>query len=239
MSTSRTTLWARGLLVAGLVGATALVGPAANASVESPDPTPTGGDYVETTPPPTIELTVLQPVCDGDVPYLEYDVDVTGTPNDTVTITWLNPSGANVVQAGLPLSGRVLWPGATVDDAGNPTGWPGWVFENGEWVEGGTFGWVRPTVNVLFQVNPETTVSVDYPPSSPNCNTNPPGKTTPPGTTTVDGKVTTVSDKAGAEESGLAATGATVGKFVGIGAALLLVGGGLVLVARRGRKSDA
>ncbi|MDF2846819.1 MAG: peptidase, partial [Oerskovia sp.] len=53
MSTSRTTLWARGLLVAGLVGATALVGPAANASVESPDPSPTGGDYVETTPPPT------------------------------------------------------------------------------------------------------------------------------------------------------------------------------------------
>ncbi|RXR27020.1 peptidase [Oerskovia turbata] len=233
MSTSRTTLWARGLLVAGLVGATALVGPAATATVDTPEPTETSGDYVPTTPPPTIELTVLQPVCDGDVPYLEYDVDVTGTPNDTVTITWLNPSGANVVQAGLPLSGRVLWPGATVDAAGNPTGWPGWVFEDGEWVEGGTFGWVRPTVDVLFQVNPEATVTVDYPPSTPSCATNPPGKTTPPG------KATTVSNKAGAEESGLAATGATVGTFVGVGAALLLVGGGLVLVARRGRKSNA
>ncbi|KZM33374.1 hypothetical protein [Oerskovia enterophila] len=238
MSTSRTTLWARGLVVAGLVGATALVGPAANASVETPDATPTTGDYVETTPPPTIELTVLQPVCDGDVPYLVYDVDVTGTPNETVTITWLNPTGENVVQAGLPLSGRVLWPGATVNSAGEPTGWPGWVFEDGEWVEGGSFGWVRPTVDVLFQVNPETTVSVAYPPSSPNCNTNPPGKTTPPPGTTVDGKVTTVANVS-ESQGGLAETGATVGKFVGIGAALLLVGGGLVLVARRGRKGNA
>lgn len=235
MSTSRTTLWVRGLLVAGLLGTTALVAPAANATVETPEPTPTSGDYVETTPPPTIALTVLQPVCDGDVPYLVYDVDVTGTPNETVTITWLNPSGANVVQSDLPLSGRVLWPGATVNAAGEPTGWPGWVFENGEWVEGGPFTWVRPSVDVLFQVNPETTVTVAYPPSSPNCNTNPPGKTNPPPTTTVNGKVTTVADTQG----GLAATGATVGKFVGAGAALLLVGGGLVLIARRTRKGNA
>ncbi|MHA7133632.1 peptidase [Oerskovia turbata] len=242
MSTSRTRTWARGLLVAGLLGATALVAPTANASVETPDPTPTVGDYVETTPPPTIALTVLQPVCDGDVPYLVYDVDVTGTPNDTVTITWLNPSGANVVQAGLPLSGRVLWPGATVDAQGNPTGWPGWVFENGEWVEGGPFTWVRPSVDVLFQVNPETTVSVSYPPSSPNCNTNPPGKTTPVSRTVANEGIAFTDDRGGssnASDSGLAATGATVGKIVGVGAALLLVGGGLVLVARRGRKSNA
>ena len=240
MSTSRTTLWARGLLVAGLVGATALVGPAANASVEAPDPTPTGGDYVETTPPPTIALSVLQPVCDGNVPYLVYDVDVTGTPEDSVTITWLNPSGDDVVQAGLPLSGRVLWPGASVDAAGNPTGWPGWVFEDGEWVEGGSFGWVRPTADVLFQVNPETTVSVAYPPSTPSCATNPPGKTTP-ASLTANAKTTAAGAKvtsASAEEGGLAATGATVGKVAGIGAALLLVGGGLVLVARRGRKDS-
>jgi hypothetical protein len=236
MSTSRTRTWARGLLVAGLLGATALVAPTATASVETPEPTETSGDYVPTTPPPTIDLTVLQPVCDGDVPYLEYAVDVTGTTNDTVTITWLNPSGANVVQADLPLSGRVLWPGATVDAAGNPTGWPGWVFENGEWVEGGPFTWVRPSVDVLFQVNPETTVSVAYPPSSPNCATNPPGKT--PGSK-VEGIAYTDDRKTAASEGGLAATGATVGTIVGVGAALLLVGGGLVLVARRGRKGNA
>lgn len=122
-------------------------------------------------------------MCDGDVPYLVYDVAVTGTPNETVTITWLNPTGDDVVQAGLPLSGRVLWPGATVNAAGEPTGWPGWVFEDGEWVEGGDFGWVRPSVEVLFQVNPEMTVSVDYPPSSPNCSTNPPARRRPPAAT--------------------------------------------------------
>ena len=32
---------------------------------------------------------------------------------------------------------------------------------------------MRPTVQVLFQVNPEATVTVAYPPSSPNCLTNP------------------------------------------------------------------
>ncbi|MBE7699148.1 peptidase [Oerskovia sp. Sa1BUA8] len=235
MSTSRTALWARGALVAGLLGATALVAPTATASVETPDPSATDG-YVSPTPPPTIDLTVLQPVCDGDVPYLVYDVAVTGTPNETVTITWLNPTGDDVVQAGLPLSGRVLWPGATVNAAGEPTGWPGWVFEDGEWVEGGDFGWVRPSVEVLFQVNPEMTVSVDYPPSSPNCSTNPPGTPTTPGGDV--SKVSNVADTSGSE-GGLAATGATVGTIVGVGAALLLVGGGLVLVARRGRKSNA
>ena len=46
--------------------------------------------------------------------------------------------------------------------------WPGWRFEGGVWVEGDEFAWVRPSVEVRFEVDlEEATVTVDYPPSSP------------------------------------------------------------------------
>ena len=45
---------------------------------------------------------------------------------------------------------------------------------NGVWVEGDEFDWVRPSVEVLISVNPETTLTVAYPPSTPTCDPNPP-----------------------------------------------------------------
>ncbi len=157
--------------------------PSATADPEvTPSPSPTEEYPVDK--PPSIDVTVLKPVCDGDVPYLQYSVVPTGTPNDTVTITWQNPSGDDVVLADLPLTGRVLWPGAEVDADGNPADWPGWRLEGGEWVVGDEFDWVRPSVDVLFQVNPEATKTVGYPPSTPSCSTNPPG--TPEPTIEVD-----------------------------------------------------
>ena len=131
-------------------------------------------------PPPTLDLTVLTPVCDGDVPYLDYAVSPTGTSEDTVTITWQNPTGDDIVLPNQPLSGRLLWPGAEVGPGGEPLDWPGWTKQaDGTWVEGDEFDWVRPSVDVLFQVNPEATATVMYPPSSPVCNTNPPGTDEP------------------------------------------------------------
>ena len=59
-----------------------------------------------------LNVAVLQPICDGDVPKLRYEITVPGSTATTVTITWLNPSGANVVYANQPLSGTVNWPGA-------------------------------------------------------------------------------------------------------------------------------
>jgi len=200
-----------------------LAGPTAWAGTETDD------SYVP--PEPTIELTVLSPVCDGDVPYLEYAVDVTGTENDTVTITWLNPSGDDVTQAGLPLTGRVMWPGAVVGADGRGEDWPGWRLEDGVWVEGDEFDWVRPSVDVHFEVNPETVVSVDYPPSSPNCAVNPPDS--PP--LDPDDPATPVSQE-DPGEPGLAETGATVGLYAAIAAGLAAVGAAVVLLARRTRK---
>jgi hypothetical protein len=72
--------------------------------------------------------------------------------------------------AGLPLAGRVLWPGAIVDEqTGAPVDWPGWELQNGVWVEGDEFDWLRDGVDVTFSVNPEKTVNLAYPPSSPDC----------------------------------------------------------------------
>ncbi|QJW35752.1 peptidase [Cellulosimicrobium protaetiae] len=216
-------LAARALAVTTTAAAAALL--AAPAAVAAD-----GDTYV---PEPTIDLTVLTPVCDGDVPYLEYAVDVTGTDNDTATITWINPDGDDIVQSGMPLSGRVLWPGAVVGPDGRGADWPGWSLVDGEWVEGDEFDWVRPSVQVLFQVNPETVVTVDYPPSSPNCATNPPGKTTTPPT------VTQVSNPvdAGTQGTSLAETGATVGLYAAVAAGLAAVGAAIVLLTRRTRKS--
>ncbi|WP_051639845.1 hypothetical protein [Cellulomonas sp. URHE0023] len=143
----------------------------------TPTPTPTQFTPAPTptpTPTPTVlNVGVLAPICDNDVPKLRYEITATGTTNTTVTITWINPGGADVVLTNQPLSGTVNWPGA-VSVNGRGVDWPGWrQLSNGTWVQGDEFDWVRPSVNVLFQVNPEATVTVAYPPSSPSCLTSP------------------------------------------------------------------
>ncbi|WP_418275846.1 hypothetical protein ACNHYB_13450 [Isoptericola jiangsuensis] len=175
---------ARVLAVLGLGAALALGGvTTASADLVEPSPSPStsaDSDEVGYEPEPALTVDVLEPICDGDVPYLQYAVSAEGLdePADDVTITWVNPSGANVVQSGLPLSGRVLWPGAEVDGAGNAVDWPGWRLEGGEWVPGDEWDWVRPSVALEFEVNPTATASVGYPESSPACAT-PPGSPEP------------------------------------------------------------
>jgi LPXTG-motif cell wall-anchored protein len=138
----------------------------------TPTPTPTPTD----TPEPEPELVIVEPICDDDVPYLEYIVDPQGTDVSEVTITWINPTGDDVVYENLPLAARVLWAGAVTDEDGVGIDWPGWIqLEDGSWIQGDDgFEWVRPSVDILFEVNPEFTVTVDYPPSEPECDANPP-----------------------------------------------------------------
>jgi hypothetical protein len=173
-----------------------------------------------------LDVQVLTPVCDNEVPKLRYKVVAVGTPNTTVTITWVNPTGPDVVYADLPLEGTVNWPGAVQDSTGRGIDWPGWTqLADGSWVEGDEFDWVRPSVSVLFQVNPEATVSVGYPPSSPSCNTNPPGEEV-----LASNPTTAVLSATGSDAGPLAALGAGL---VGIGALAVA----LVAIARRRRTS--
>ena len=128
----------------------------------------------------TVTITIVAPemtvtataICVNDVPYIDYVVTpLNFTPANGVTIAWAG-SDNNVVTTmnNLPLSGRVLWPGAVVDANGKGIDWPGWVFENNKWIEGADgFEKLRPTANLTLSVNPSQTITVNYPPADPYC----------------------------------------------------------------------
>jgi hypothetical protein len=191
----------------------------------SPSPSPSSYEPPEV---PSLTAEIFEPVCDGDVPYLQYRVVPTGATSDTLTITWINPSGDDVVYTDLPLEGRVLWPGAVVDEDGNPLDWPGWRLEDGEWVEGDEFDWVRPSVDVRMEVNPEVTLTAAYPPSSPSCATNPPGTPEPGPSGSASGGSPGTS-----ATSGLAVTGAGVTTVAAVALGLVAAGGVALGIARR------
>ncbi|WP_456786644.1 peptidase [Cellulomonas sp. P5_C5] len=218
----------RGAIVALIAVLVGLGGALPSQAAVAPSPSPaTCSDIVDGYPVPrecTLNIQVLSPICDNEVPKLRYKVIPEGTTKDTVTITWINPSGANVVYADLPLEGTVNWPGAVEDSTGRGIDWPGWrQLADGSWVEGDEFDWVRPSVVVNFKVNPEDTVTVAYPPSSPSCNTNPPGNETLASNPT---------------SAVLSATGSEAGPLAAIGAGLVVIGAlavALVAIARRRR----
>lgn len=179
-----------------------------------------------------LDVQVLEPVCDKGVPKLRYQVAAVGSPNTTVTLTWINPTGADVVYPDLPLQGTVNWPGALAGADGVGTDWPGWTeLPDGSWAEGDAFDWVRPGVEVLFQVNPEALVTVSYPKATTNCVAGPP-----------DDEVLSseVLSAGGPTSAVLSATGSETGPLLMAGAGLVLLGGlavAGVTVARRRRAS--
>ena len=115
-------------------------------------------------------VVTADPLCFNDTPYIDYTVQVTGaSTNGGVTISFLSVGSTQVVSStsGLPLSGRILYPGAAVDINGDPTDWPGWRFDGVNWVPENDG--LRPTVQMLFVVNPELTAIVPYPDATPAC----------------------------------------------------------------------
>ena len=179
-------------------------------------------------------IEVLTPYCDNDVPYLRYKVTAVGSPSTTASITWLNPdpSGEDVVQAGLPLEGSVLWPGAVVED-GVGVDWPGWTqLPDGSWVEGDEYDWLRPNVQVRFEVNPEATVTVAYPPSSPVC------VTAPPDEVLVDNPVDP-GDEATPTSQVLSQTGSESQPLLLASGVLVLLGGLVVALTTFARRRSA
>ena len=123
-----------------------------------------------------MRFNVLAPVCDNDTPYLSYDIEVTGTPTTTASITFVNPFGDDTVYSNLPLSGRVLWPGAAVGADGTATDWPGWTqLADGSWQAGDAYDWARSTLQVIANVTPTASATVSYPPATPGCAANPTG----------------------------------------------------------------
>ncbi len=165
-------------------------------------------------------------VCQGDVPYLGYEVGlpegVTVDAENPLTITFLHPTGGeNYVVTNQPLTGTILWPGASAEE---PQQWPGFVRnEDGSYTQTeGNYAWTRDGVQVLFEVNPSFSTVVDYPPATSAC-------ANPPVAPVAAEDVTAPGQSSG---PALASTGATVAGAVGF-AVLLIGGGALVFWLRR------
>lgn len=168
----------------------------------------------------------IEAVCQGDVPYLGYEValpaGVTVDDENPLTITFLHPSGGeSYVMTDQPLSGTILWPGASAEE---PRQWPGFVRnDDGSYTETeGNYAWTRDGVEVLFEVNPSYSKVVSYPPTTSAC-ANPP---------VAPVAVENVAGPAEPAGPALATTGATVAGAAAF-AALLVGGGALVFWLRR------
>lgn len=175
--------------------------------------------------------------CVGDVPFLDYGVTLpeglvadSATP---VTITFVNPAGDDYVIENQPLSGTVLWPGASAEE---PKMWPGWELVDGEYFPtDGNFAWTREGVTVRFEVNPSYETTIEYPAATALC-ANPPFA---PGVGGEEpGVVGGESPAAGGEEPALAVTGTTVPVWaIGGAAAAILAGVALTAFAVMRRRT--
>ncbi|PJJ56746.1 LPXTG-motif cell wall-anchored protein [Mumia flava] len=176
----------------------------------------------------------IESQCVSAVPYLSYAVELPPGfaepgPNP-VTITFVNPSGPDYVVSGQPLSGQLLWPGAS---ATPPLQWPGWeLLPDGTYVEtDGNFAWTRQGITVRFDVNPTYSTTVEYPQESSTC-ANPQNREVPPDedepdnpngpdNPTIPTGYTLPNTGAGSPVLGL------------LGAMFVLVGGSVLLLSRR------
>ncbi len=117
--------------------------------------------------------------CRDDAVWLNWQIDVADTDADTVSLTFVNPDGDDLVYDDLPLTGELLWPGTELDDDGTPTNWPGWSLVDGVWIEGDGFDWVRGDTDVTVRINPVGTFTVSYPPATADCAGDPPPEELP------------------------------------------------------------
>ncbi|WP_035456925.1 DUF7507 domain-containing protein, partial [Algoriphagus terrigena] len=128
-------------------------------------------------------LNEIDTYCELDAPYIRWDLsginlellDSEVGPNP-ITMTWYDKDGNVVVVYGnLPFEGTMLFPGAAVDENGYGTQWPGWKYENMQWVAG-EFNYYQVREEgayVIFSLNPEVSAEVTYPGATEACNPNP------------------------------------------------------------------
>lgn len=171
--------------VAALITASPLAAQGAGSDVTSiPAVAQATADPYTPNPPdePSLAGSVLGVECVGDVPWINFNVELSDPDGQATnhTATLVITDGSNVVEVPLgvlvnnSLSGRVIWPGASVDAQGNASGWPGWAFVDGAWVEtDGNFAWTRGAITAIIRVNPEISVPISYPRATVDCATGP------------------------------------------------------------------
>lgn len=175
----------------------------------------------------TVEATATSCTVPNE-PTVTYSVAPVGfvpDPGESATITLFD---VNNNQIGAPftgeLTGSFLYPGTTFDASGEVVTWPGWVYENGVWVETQSASTIwRQGITVQFDVNPSTSVSVAYPDDDPNCDES--ATIPPPGDSSTSGSLPTTGSN-------------STSTLLQIGS-LLLLAGGLIAVTTHRRRSSA
>ncbi|WJM16935.1 LPXTG cell wall anchor domain-containing protein [Microbacterium arborescens] len=178
----------------------------------------------------TLAGSMVTTDCESDAPWISFDVVLTGgtVEEATAPVSLILDDGVNTTSVPLGslqdyrLSGRMLWPGASVDDEGRGTGWPGWEFRDGTWTATDAgFAWTRGDIAATLRVNPDLAVPVAYPASTPDCATSPNGVR--------DAAVAALPATGGSASGPIALAVAAVGAFV--------AGALLVLQRRRHRRA--
>jgi choice-of-anchor A domain-containing protein len=122
--------------------------------------------------------------CLLDAPYLDYEVEANFETNGMLaSIEWLTPDGEVVRKlTNQPLQGRLLFPGAAVNQNGEGIAWPGWKVINGRWeqVEDENAKLKLQGAKIRVTVNPVFLADISYPQSTDDCFTYPPPTDTPP-----------------------------------------------------------
>jgi len=186
------------------------------------------------------------------VSYLVVPVGIDIDPGDPVTIKLYDVNNNQIGDPfPAPLKGSFPYPGTTFDSSGEVITWPGWVLENGTWVETASAAstiW-RKGITVEFGVGLSTSVLVTYPDDNPNCGES--GSAPPNGGGSEQGNGSPAQRSGNgsgspAQRSGnptqagpLPSTGTNSTQlFLQIGL-LLLVGGGITMIATHRRRSSS
>ena len=176
--------------------------------------------------------------CIADSPWITFDVEMTDPDKQATsnTATLVLTDGTNTERVTLgdlkngSLTGKVLWPGASVDADGKANGWPGWALVGDKWIEiPGNYAWTRGAITAKLEVNPELPVTISYPKATPECATGP--KVAPP----AGGEGGTPAASNGTD---LASTG-FAGTSIAIVAGIIVIAGAAFLVVARIRRKRA
>lgn len=192
-----------------------------------------------------LDVSGFSPVCIAGAPFVQYDIEtINFSSTGPVTLTFLDKRGGLVEERVVNnLSGRTIYPGASVDDNGSPTDWPGWTrAANGSWIPDATDAGLRDGLTIQVEVGDATAtatvayVATDAPCHSPDnaCQPGQDGDSTPANDCTpcVPGQN---NDNSPADDCTLPRTGGGPSRLLNLAAIAVIAGLALVLLARRKR----
>ncbi len=148
----------------------------------------------------SLDVSAFTPICIAEAPFIDYAIVPVGfSSTGPATLTFYDKNGNFVEQRTVSsLSGRTIYPGASVDANGNTTDWPGWKqAENGNWIPDDSDAILRDGLKITVSIDAgadqpqglvfveqtilDATATVSYPPATSPCANPPEG--TPPTTT--------------------------------------------------------